>query len=111
MHVFENFLYTSNRRDLSFTPNDSIATFSLDPSTGEMAFLDVVNSGGTYPRTFDVKKTGDYVVIGDQTTANVVVLKRDTTTGKLGPQVASLRVGTVGVAENDNGLSAVLWDQ
>ena len=76
-----------------------------------MTFIDITSSGGTYPRTFDVSKAGDLVVIGDQTTANVVVVKRNPTTGKLGPQLASLRVGTVGQAENDNGLSAVLWDQ
>lgn len=110
IHVKDNFLYVSNRRDLSFSPNDSIASFSLD-STGSMTFIDITTSGGTYPRTFDITTAGDFVVIGDQTTANVVVAKRDPETGKLGPQLATLRVGTAGVAENDNGLSAVLWDQ
>jgi 6-phosphogluconolactonase (cycloisomerase 2 family) len=60
------------------------------------------------PRTFDIKKTGDFIVIGDQTSANVVIVKRDPATGLLGPQLASLGVGIVGTAEEDNGLSAVL---
>lgn len=106
---YDNYLYVANRRDLSFTPNDSMASFSLD-STGGMTFQQITSSGGTYPRTFSINKAGDLVVIGDQTTANVAVVKRDATTGHLGPQVASMRIGTVGQAENDNGLSAVVWD-
>ncbi|KAK0115651.1 hypothetical protein ONS95_000079 [Cadophora gregata] len=110
IHVKDNFLYVSNRRDLSFSPNDSIATFSLS-TTGVMAFLDIISSGGTYPRTFSINNAGDLMAIGDQTTANVVVVRRDPVTGRLGPQVASLRVGVTGNAENDDGLSSVLWDE
>ncbi|KAH8599584.1 Lactonase, 7-bladed beta-propeller-domain-containing protein [Bisporella sp. PMI_857] len=83
IHIKDNFLYVSNRRDLSFSPNDSIASFSLD-SAGKMTFIDITSSGG-------------------HTHAHLI--------GKLGPQLASLRVGTTGTAESDNGLSAVLFDQ
>jgi len=110
VHVKDNFVYLANRRDLSFSPNDSIASFSAD-SNGTLTFIDIISSGGTYPRTFDISKDGEFVVIGDQTTANVVVVKRDPTTGKLGPQLVSMRIGSTGHAENDDGLSAVLWDQ
>ncbi|CAG8954272.1 hypothetical protein HYFRA_00005892 [Hymenoscyphus fraxineus] len=110
VHVKGRFLYVSNRRDLSFSPNDSIASFSLDDA-GLMKFLQITSSGGTYPRTFSINKAGDLVAIGDQTTANVVVVKRDVTTGLLGAQVASMRIGSTGTPENDNGLSAVLWDE
>jgi 6-phosphogluconolactonase (cycloisomerase 2 family) len=110
VHVKDNFAYASNRRDLSFSPNDSMASFSLN-ITGLMMFMNITSSGGTYPRTFDINKAGDMVVIGDQTTANVVVVKRDPVTGYLGQQLASLRVGPVGTPENDDGLSAVLWDE
>lgn len=110
VHVKDNFLYASNRRDLQFSPNDSMASFSL-ADDGTMTFQQITSSGGTYPRTFAINKAGDLVVIGDQTTANVAVVKRDTSTGLLGAQVASMRIGTVGTAESDNGLSAVLWDE
>jgi 6-phosphogluconolactonase (cycloisomerase 2 family) len=109
VHTKDNFLYVANRRDLSFNPNDSMATFSLD-SAGAMTFQQITSSGGTYPRTFAIAKAGDLVVIGDQTTANVAVVKRNNETGLLGPQVASMRIGSIGQPENDNGLSAVLWD-
>jgi len=108
--VHGNFLVASNRRDLTFSPNDSMTTFNLDAS-GALTFTGITSSGGTYPRTFQINKAGDLVVIGDQTTANVAVVKRDVTTGLLGPQVASMRIGIVGHAENDDGLSAVLWDE
>jgi 6-phosphogluconolactonase (cycloisomerase 2 family) len=110
VHTKGNFLYVANRRDLSFNPNDSMASFSLSNGTGAMTFQQITSSGGTYPRTFAISKAGDLVVIGDQTTANVAVVKRDSVTGLLGSQVASMRIGSVGQAENDNGLSAVLWD-
>ncbi|KAG9238730.1 Lactonase, 7-bladed beta-propeller-domain-containing protein [Amylocarpus encephaloides] len=109
VHTQDNFLYVSNRRDLSFPPNDSIASFSLD-EMGNMKFQQITSSGGTYPRTFAINKAGDFIVIGDQTTANVVVAKRDPATGLIGAQVASMRIGSTGRPENDDGLSAVLWD-
>lgn len=110
VHIKDTYLYASNRRDLSFAPNDSIASFSLD-SNGTMTFQQITSSGGTYPRTFSINSAGDLVVIGDQTTANVVVVERDPTTGLLGTQLASLRIGSAGHAESDDGLSAVLWDE
>jgi hypothetical protein len=39
------------------------------------------------------------------------VVKRNVTTGLLGQQVASLRVGNTGTPESENGISAVLWDE
>lgn len=110
IRVKDSFLYVSNRRDLSFNPNDSIATYALG-TNGTMQFLSLTNAGGYYPRTFEVNKKGDLVVIGGQTSANVVVVKRNVTTGLLGQQVASLRVGNTGTPESENGISAVLWDE
>lgn len=110
IRVKDNFLYVSNRRDQSFNPNDSIASYALG-TNGSMQFLSLTNAGGYYPRTFEVNKRGDLVVIGGQTSANVVVVRRNVTTGVLGQQVASLRVGSTGTAESENGISAVLWDE
>jgi 6-phosphogluconolactonase (cycloisomerase 2 family) len=111
VHTFDNFLYAATRRDLSFAPNDSIAAYSVANTTGTMTFMNITSSGGTYPRTFSINKAGDMVAIGDQTTANVVVVARNVATGALGPQIASLRIGSVGTPENDDGLSDVKWDE
>lgn len=104
----DNFLYTTNRNDKKFKPNDSLTQFTIS-SDGTLAWTDITSSHGTYPRTFDINKAGDYVAIGDQTTSNVAVVARDTVTGKLGDLVANLRIGAAGTPENEDGLSAVVW--
>lgn len=107
--VKDNFLYTSNRNDKKFSASeDSLSQFTIS-SDGSIAWTDTTSSYGTYPRTFDINKVGDFVAIGDQTTANVAIVARDVRTGKLGKRVADLRIGTVGTPENEDGLSAVVW--
>ena len=54
-------------------------------------------------------KAGDMVAFGGQTSSNVAIVARDTTTGKLGDLIANLQVGTPGTAGNEDGLSAVIW--
>jgi 6-phosphogluconolactonase (cycloisomerase 2 family) len=108
VHTKGNFLYATNRNDKKFSPNDSITAYTIS-STGSLTWLENTSSFGTYPRTFDINKAGDYVAIGDQTTANVAIVKRDTTTGKLTGQAATLRIGAAGTPENEDGVSAVVW--
>jgi 6-phosphogluconolactonase (cycloisomerase 2 family) len=104
-----NFVYTSNRNDKKFGAQaDSITQFTIS-SSGSISFTEMTSSYGWYPRTFDINQAGDYVAIGDQTTANVAIVKRDVVTGKLTGQVANLRIGSAGSAENEDGVSAVVW--
>jgi 6-phosphogluconolactonase (cycloisomerase 2 family) len=103
-----NFLYTTNRNDKKFSPNDSLTQYTIS-SNGSLTWTANTSSYGTYPRTFDINKAGDFVAIGDQTTSNVAIVPRDPKTGKLGERVADLRIGTVGTPENEDGLSAVVW--
>lgn len=103
-----NYLYTTNRNDKKFSGNDSLTQFTI-ASDGALSWTATTSSYGTYPRTFDINKAGDYVAIGDQTTANVAIVKRDTATGKLGDRVADLRIGSTGIPENEDGVSAVVW--
>lgn len=104
----DNFLYITNRNDKKFSPNDSVTQYTLG-ADGTMTFTENTSVYGTYPRTFDINKAGDFVAFGDQTTANVAIVARDTKTGRLGPQVANLRIGSTGIPENEDGLSAVVW--
>ncbi|KAF2645019.1 putative isomerase YbhE [Massarina eburnea CBS 473.64] len=100
----DNFAYIANRNDKKYgAKEDSITQYSI-ASDGTLTWTDVTSSYSWYPRTFDINKAGDYVAIGGQTTANVAIVKRDTTTGKLGPKVADLRIGTTGTAENEDGI-------
>lgn len=103
-----NFVYTSNRNDKKFSGSDSITQYTIG-TDGSLTWTDTTSSYGTYPRTFDINKAGDFVAIGDQTTSNVAIVSRDTKTGKLGARVADLRIGSTGIPENEDGLSAVVW--
>jgi 6-phosphogluconolactonase (cycloisomerase 2 family) len=108
IRVKDNFVYISNRNDKKFNGNDSLTQFTI-ASNGALTWTDLTSSHGTYPRTFDINKAGDYVAIGDQTTSNVAIVARDVKTGKLGQKVADLRIGAAGKPENEDGLSAVVW--
>ena len=108
VHVKDNFVYISNRNDKKFSGNDSITHYTIGTG-GRISWTETTSSYGTYPRTFDINKAGNYVAVGDQTSSNVAIIARDTVTGRLGKQVANLRIGAAGTPENEDGLSAVVW--
>ncbi|KAK3069758.1 hypothetical protein LTR53_011653 [Teratosphaeriaceae sp. CCFEE 6253] len=109
VHIQGAHLYATVRNDKAFSGNDSVATFALDGSTGDIDFVDQVSSQGTYPRTFAINKAGTLLAVGDQTTANVAILAIGSD-GKLGGQpVANIRLGSAGHAESEDGLSSVVW--
>ncbi|KAK0707979.1 Lactonase, 7-bladed beta-propeller-domain-containing protein [Lasiosphaeris hirsuta] len=110
IRVVGNFLYASNRADQTFgNQQDSIATYTIDPTTGAIAWLEAANSYSYYPRTFQFNKEGTLAAVGGQTSSNVAIIERDPTTGKLGKLVATLQVGAKGRAGEEDGLSAVVW--
>jgi 6-phosphogluconolactonase (cycloisomerase 2 family) len=112
VHVFGNFLYAVNRDDQSFgSHQDSIVTYSIDPTTGAIAFVEATNAHAWYPRTFAINKAGTLIAVGGQTSSNVAILSRDVTTGKIGGLVASVNVATAGTDGGEDGLSAVIWDE
>jgi 6-phosphogluconolactonase (cycloisomerase 2 family) len=98
IRVKGNSVYVTNRWDETFNGNDSIAQFSLSYS-GRLTFVGLTNSYGIFPRTFEISNAGDYAVIGNQYTANVVVVRRNPYTGALGAKVAEARVGPTGEAD------------
>ncbi|OAA65658.1 Lactonase, 7-bladed beta propeller [Niveomyces insectorum RCEF 264] len=112
VHTFGNFVYASNRNDRSFGPQqDSCATYTVDPATGALTFLESTSAHSYYTRTFQINKAGDLVAFGGQTSSNVAIVARNVTTGRLGDLVANVQVGTPGVPGNEDGLSAVIWDE
>lgn len=107
----DNFVYIANRNDKKYgSQEDSITQYTI-AADGTLTWTDVTSARSWYPRTFDINQAGDYVAIGGQTTANVAIVKRDPTTGKLGALVANLRIGSTGTPENEDGVSAVVWDE
>jgi 6-phosphogluconolactonase (cycloisomerase 2 family) len=112
VHVSGNFVYATNRNDQSFgSKQDSAATFSIEPSTGKLTFVEATNTHTYFPRTFAINKAGDMVAFGGQTSSTVVVVSRNASTGRLGDVVAQLQVGAPGTVNNEDGLSAVVWDE
>lgn len=102
-------LYASNRNDQTFgTEKDSLAIFKIG-ADGRLAFQELTNSYGFFPRPFQINKAGTYVAIGGQTTANVAIVARDAATGKLGPLVANINLPPRGTNGGEDGLSAVVW--
>lgn len=102
-------LLSSNRADNSFgASNDSIALFTLEPSTGALAFNTITSAFGSYPRTFQISSAGDYVAIGDQNSAWVSIVERDPATGILGALAGRVTLGSQGT-DGNGGLSSVIW--
>ncbi|WP_152654849.1 lactonase family protein [Oceanobacillus sp. CFH 90083] len=71
------FLYTGNRG------HNSIASFKVDPESGELTFINFTPSGGEWPRDFVLDPTEKFLIASNQNTGNVVLFKRDAETGKL----------------------------
>ncbi|KAI1805064.1 3-carboxy-cis,cis-mucoante lactonizing enzyme [Daldinia bambusicola] len=110
VRVSGNFLYAANRADETFGPqNDSLVTYSIDPSSGDIKFVEATPAHAWFPRTFSINKAGDFVAVGGQTSSNVAIIARDPKTGKLGDLVANLQIATPGTPQQEDGLSVVEW--
>ncbi|KFY90621.1 hypothetical protein V500_05085 [Pseudogymnoascus sp. VKM F-4518 (FW-2643)] len=105
-----NTLTISNPADNRFgSNNDSVAVFSIS-SSGTMTLQDMSPTYGSYPRTLQINKAGDLVAIGNQNSGTVVIVARNPTSGKLGKEVARVKVGPQ-ATNGDGGLSSVIWDE
>jgi 6-phosphogluconolactonase len=70
------FLYVSNRG------HNSIAIFSI-AEDGSLTQLATESTGGEWPRNFTLSPNGDFLLVANQNTHNVVSLKVDKATGLL----------------------------
>jgi 6-phosphogluconolactonase len=77
VHPNGKFLYVSNRG------HDSIAIFSIDPSTGRLKALGHESTRGKTPRNFNLDPSGNYLLAANQDSDNVVVFRVDPKTGLL----------------------------
>ena len=73
-----NFLYASNRGDA----ND-IAIFSIDKKTGKLKTIGFQSTLGKTPRNFMIDPTGQYLLVANQQSDNIIIFKRDALTGLL----------------------------
>lgn len=72
------FLYCSNRGT-----SNSIAIFSIDKETGKISLVGHESTQGETPRNFNFDPTGNYLIVANQNSNNIVILKRDKETGLL----------------------------
>jgi 6-phosphogluconolactonase len=76
VHKSGKFVYISNRG------HNSIAIFSVDPTTGMLTLVDY-QMVGAHPRNFNFDPSGTLLLVASRDDATVAVFKVDATTGKL----------------------------
>ncbi len=72
------FLYATNRGDFN-----NIAIFKIDKASGKVSILGFQSTLGKTPRNFNFDPSGNFLLVGNQETNEIVIFKRDTKTGLL----------------------------
>jgi 6-phosphogluconolactonase len=73
------FLYASNRWD----NENTISIFSINKDNGRLTLIGHQSTYGDHPRNFTLDPTGNFLIVANQVTNNIVVFKRDIKTGLL----------------------------
>ena len=73
----EKYLYISNRG------HNSLAIYEVDPATGMLSLKGHHPTGGKTPRNFYIDRTGTFVLVANQNSNQIRVLRRDVSTGLL----------------------------
>ena len=87
VHPSGKFLYGSNRG------HDSIAVFTIDPTSWRLTFVETQPTEGSTPRGFGIDPTGAYLLAGNQRSDSVVVFRINQETGRLTPTGSKIEVG------------------
>lgn len=72
-----SFVYTGNRG------HDSITTFAVDKTTGELTLIEHTPSGGAWPRDFVLDPSEQFLIASNQESGTLVLFSRNIETGKL----------------------------
>ncbi len=83
------FLYASNRGD-----ENTITIFSINRTTGKLALKGYQSTLGKTPRNFNIDPSGNYLLVANQATDNIVVFKIDKQTGLLKDTGEQIKVPT-----------------
>jgi 6-phosphogluconolactonase len=81
------FLYASNRGD-----ENNIAIFAINPANGKLQLKGYQSTLGKAPRHFIIDPTGNYLLVANQNTDNIVIFKRNKQTGMLQETGKEIRV-------------------
>ncbi len=88
LHPSGRFLYGSNRG------HDSLAVFAVAPGTGALSLVEIVPSGGVFPRGFALSPDGAWLVCSNQDSSNLCTFRVDAATGRLARVPGSVAVPT-----------------
>lgn len=72
------FLYASNRMN-----ENSISIYSINTSSGKLKLTGHQSTFGDHPRNFTIDSTGNFLLVANQVSNNIVVFKRNSKTGLL----------------------------
>jgi len=72
------FLYSSNRSTVN-----NIAIFSINPANGNLTLIGHQPTLGKTPRNFSIDPTGNFLLVANQNSDEIVIFKRDTNSGML----------------------------
>jgi 6-phosphogluconolactonase len=81
------FLYASNRG----TANE-LLVYAINPIDGMLTFIERHDTGGNHPRNFVIDPAGNFLLVANKNSNNIVVYKINRTTGKLTPNGVSIEV-------------------
>jgi 6-phosphogluconolactonase len=82
------FLYASNRLE-----TNEIIVYAIDPDTGLLTLVQHVTSYGKNPRDLTIDPTGNFLLVANQNSDNILVYKIDKTTGTIGLTGNSFQLG------------------
>ena len=72
------FLYCSNRGE-----SNTLGIFSINPANGQLFWIDHQSTLGKTPRNFNFDPTGNFLLVANQNSDEIVIFKRDKQTGLL----------------------------
>lgn len=72
------FLYCSNRGE-----SNTIGIFSINKNNGQLEWIDHQSTLGKTPRNFNFDPTGNFLLVANQNSDEIVIFKRDKETGLL----------------------------
>jgi len=81
------FLYASNRSDLN-----NIVYYSIDQRSGKLLWKGQQSAGGKTPRNFMIDPSGNFLLVANQDSDNIVLFKRNQTTGAIKPTGEQIKV-------------------
>jgi 6-phosphogluconolactonase (cycloisomerase 2 family) len=83
------FLYVTNRGT-----DNQLVTFAVHPVSGELSMIARRSTEGLEPREFAIDPSGRYVLVANQHSDKVMVMKRDPATGRIGETIQILSIAT-----------------